>query len=72
MNPIQLGQTIRDTRKQFKLTQAELAMVAGTAPRFISDLENGKPSCHLGKSLDVLKALGIKVILSAPEKGEPS
>ena len=70
MDPTNLGKKIRDTRKQLKLNQADLALVANTATRFISDLENGKPTCHLGKTLDVLKALGIKVTLASPEEGD--
>jgi hypothetical protein len=46
------------------LNQADLALTAGTAIRFISDLENGKPSCHLGKTLAVIHALGIKPTLT--------
>ena len=51
MKAKELGQLIRTTRKQLKLTQTELALSAGTATRFISDLENGKPSCQLEKTL---------------------
>jgi len=72
MDPTNLGKRIRETRKKLKLTQVDLALVANTAPRFISDLENGKPSCHLGKTLDVLKALGIQITLTLPEEGAGS
>jgi HTH-type transcriptional regulator/antitoxin HipB len=72
MKPLEIGEIIRQSRKQLKLTQADLALVAGTATRFISDLENGKPSCHLGKTLSVLSALGIKINLTPPVKQEKS
>jgi len=39
--------------------QANLALVSGTGGRYISDLENGKPSCELGKVLKVLENLDI-------------
>ena len=61
MNSKEIGKTIRTTRKQLKLNQDDLALSAGTATRFISDLENGKPSCQLEKTLDVLKALGLSI-----------
>ncbi len=54
------------TRKSLKLNQSDLALTSGTATRFISDLENGKSSCHLGKTLSVLSALGIQVDLNLP------
>ena len=37
-----IGALIRTTRKTQGLSQAELAGVANTGVRFISDLENGK------------------------------
>ena len=57
----QIGKAIRMRRKQLKITQKELAMTCGTGLRFIVDLENGKPTCQLGKTLQVLQALGFAV-----------
>lgn len=65
MNPNELGSKIRTERKAQGLTQAELALTANTAPRFISDLENGKATCQLGKTLHVLQCLGIELKLSS-------
>ncbi len=48
------------------LTQAELALASGTGMRFLSDLENGKPTCQIGKTLTVLKTLGIRLTMSSP------
>lgn len=55
----QLGELVRDRRKSLKMKQADLALVSGTGVRFISDLENGKETCVLGKTLKVLENLGI-------------
>jgi len=66
----EIGAMIRQTRKQLGLNQSELAFAAGTATRFVSDLENGKASCHLGKTLSVLSALGISVELTPPNTSE--
>ncbi|MFP4352215.1 MAG: helix-turn-helix domain-containing protein [Puniceicoccaceae bacterium] len=60
----QLGQAIRQVRKAQRLTQQDLSLTANTAPRFISDLENGKPTCQIGKALQVARCLGISVTLS--------
>jgi HTH-type transcriptional regulator/antitoxin HipB len=66
MTPKDIGHIIRQTRKSLRLNQSDLALTSGTATRFISDLENGKPGCHLGKTLSVLNALGIRIDLTAP------
>jgi HTH-type transcriptional regulator / antitoxin HipB len=61
------GEMIRTNRRKAGLTQAELALLAGTGLRFIIDLEAGKPSCRLGMALRVGKTLGIEVT-AAPDK----
>lgn len=57
----QIGAAIRTRRKQLKITQKELAMTCGTGLRFIVDLEKGKPTCQIGKTLQVLQALGLAI-----------
>ncbi len=64
--PTQLGAEIRNTRKSIGVTQAQLALTAGTGLRFIIDLERGKPTCEIGKVLAVLNTLGIDVTLTPP------
>jgi HTH-type transcriptional regulator/antitoxin HipB len=63
-NPKDLGAAIKATRKQLKVTQKELAMTCGTGLRFIIDLEKGKSTCHIGKTLQVINALGLHIHLS--------
>ena len=58
-NAVEFGQAIRRVRKDQGLTQQELALTANTAPRFISDLENGKATCQIGKALHLAKCLGL-------------
>ena len=62
----ELGRIVKKERKAMGLTQAELALTSGTGMRFISDLENGKPTCQIGKTLTVLKTLGLRLTLSSP------
>ncbi|HRR34893.1 MAG TPA: helix-turn-helix transcriptional regulator [Kiritimatiellia bacterium] len=57
----QIGTAIRTRRKRLKITQKELAMACGTGLRFIVDLEKGKPTCQIGKTLQVLQALGLAI-----------
>jgi HTH-type transcriptional regulator / antitoxin HipB len=66
--PEQLGRAIRTRRKQLKLTQSELAMTCGTGLRFIVDLEKGKSTCHIGKTLTVLQSLGLAIEIAPPSR----
>lgn len=62
----QIGQVVRQTRKNLGVRQADLALTSGTGLRFIIDLEKGKPTCQLEKTLTVLNTLGIGIELHAP------
>jgi len=73
------GSLIRSRRKALKMRQDELALATGVGRRFLIDLEAGKPSCQLGRSLLVADALGLRVTdllvsgsssLNAPTPGE--
>jgi len=59
-----LGNAIRKERKKQELTQAELAGLSGVGVRFLSELERGKDSCEIGKTLHILKMLGITLSLN--------
>ena len=56
-----IGNLVKKLRKEKKLTQVELAQLSNIGVRFISDLENGKPTCEIGKILKVVANLGIKI-----------
>jgi y4mF family transcriptional regulator len=56
-----LGEIVRKQRKRQGATQTQVAALANTGLRFISDLENGKPTVQLGKALRVAKVLGIHI-----------
>ena len=56
-----IGLCVRAQRKAQGATQAEFASLCGVGIRFISELENGKPTMELGKVLQVLKCLGLEV-----------
>ena len=53
------GARIRSRRKELKMRQDQLALATGVGRRFLIDLEAGKSSCHLGRSLLVAAALGL-------------
>jgi transcriptional regulator with XRE-family HTH domain len=56
------GTAIRERRTASELTQDELALATGVGRRFLIDLESGKASCHLGRSLLVADALGLRLV----------
>jgi y4mF family transcriptional regulator len=58
-----LGDMVRQHRKLQGATQVEFASLCGVGVRFISDLENGKPTVQMGKVLQVLNSLGLEVVL---------
>jgi len=62
----QIGELVKKTRKSMGVTQKRLALASGTGLRFIIELEQGKPTCQLGKALTVLHTLGIKMELTPP------
>ena len=69
MTSNELGKIIQKRRKSLGMKQADLALVSGTGVRFISDLENGKETCVIGKTLKVIQTLGMDpVIRSRDEK----
>jgi transcriptional regulator with XRE-family HTH domain len=55
------GSLIRGRRKALKMRQDELALATGVGRRFLIDLEAGKHSCQLGRSLLVADALGLRL-----------
>jgi HTH-type transcriptional regulator/antitoxin HipB len=59
-----LGKAIRKHRKSMGLTQQDAAGLCGVGERFLSELERGKQSASLGKTLQVIKRLGLRVILT--------
>jgi len=66
MNTQQIAQTVRQLRKINKLTQKQLAMLAGVGKTAIFDIEKGKPSVQLDTLLKVFDILNIKIKLETP------
>lgn len=55
----ELGNIIREERKRKGYTQSKLARYSDVGINFISNLENGKESSELGKTLRVVQTLGM-------------
>jgi hypothetical protein len=55
----ELGEAIRTRRKELHYTQAFLAEFTGFSVSFISDVERGKATAEIGKTLRLLMILGL-------------
>ena len=60
----EFGAAIRRRRKELGYTQAFLSDFSGFSVTFISDLENGKSTAELGKSIYLANLLGLDCSLS--------
>lgn len=67
--PADLGRVVRLARRLHNLTQAELASLAGTGRRFVSELEAGKPSVEFQRLLGVCRVLGVHLTAAIDHDG---
>lgn len=61
-----IGKIIRFHRKKARLTQIELANLAGIGKTVVFDVENGKLSIQLTSLLKILHILNIKLDFNGP------
>jgi y4mF family transcriptional regulator len=61
MTPTTLSQYVKDLRKQYRLTQEDLAEKAGVGLRFVRDLEQGKNTLRMDKVNQVLSLFGAEL-----------
>jgi transcriptional regulator with XRE-family HTH domain len=57
---IRFGAAMRQKRKAMGMTQEDVALASGVSRRFVIELEAGRPTCELGRSLVVAAAIGFK------------
>ena len=62
-----LGKVIKDRRRELGLKQKDVADATGFSVSFISDLENGKPTAELGKSIHIINMLGMDLNVEVRE-----
>lgn len=65
-----IGNLVKNERKRQGVTQLQLAGMAGTGIRLISDIENGKGTIQVQKLLKVLHTLGLGVFIFNPWDNE--
>ena len=66
----EIGKLVQAERKRQGVTQLQLAGMAGTGIRFISDLENGKGTIQVQKLIKVLHTLGLGLFVFSPWDNE--
>lgn len=67
-----LGSIVREVRKAQGIRQDELATMIPASHVFVIEVEKGKSSAQIGKVLDLLRELGIRVSVDVPEVGAPT
>nr|WP_318718945.1 helix-turn-helix domain-containing protein [uncultured Treponema sp.] len=60
-----LGNAIRSRRKELNYTQGYISEITGLSISFLSDLENGKPTAEIGKTIEVINLLGLDILVEA-------
>lgn len=64
----QLSARTQQRRKDLRLTQAEVAELAGVSERFVRLVESGKDTVRLDKLLPLLEVLGLECDLRLRER----
>ena len=66
---VELGKLIKAERKNRKLTQTELGELSETSINFVSQIEAGKNTAHIGKVFRLLQVLGFELHCRRGQKG---
>jgi len=66
-SPQDIGNIIRQVRKQQGIRQDDLAAIIESSHVFMRDAERGKPSVQLGRIMRALDELGITMKLDVPD-----
>ena len=66
----EIGRLVHNERRRQGITQLQLAGMAGTGIRLISDIENGKATIQTQKLLKVLHTLGLGIFVFSPWENE--
>ena len=59
----ELGNLMRARRKTQQLTLEKVSGLSNLSMRFLSELERGKETAELGKTLQAIKMLGLEIII---------
>lgn len=62
MDKNQLSQTVKGLRKEYGLTQEELAVKSGVGLNFVRNLEQGKPTLRMDKVNQLLDLFNYSLV----------
>lgn len=68
MEPNSISLTVKALRKEYHLTQEDLAYKSGVGLRFLRELEQGKPTVRLDKVNQVLNLFNMEVGVCVKER----
>lgn len=63
-----IGRVVRAVRKSSGVRQDDVAGSVGVSHVFLRDLEHGKETAQIGRALQVLAELGIRMELEIPDE----
>ena len=61
MEKNQLSITLKQLRKEYHLTQEDMAFKAGVGPRFVREMEQGKATLRMDKVNQVLELFNLQL-----------
>lgn len=65
-SPEQLGRVIRAVRRAQRIRQDDLAPMVGASHVTLMHIEHGKEGVAIGRVMDVMRELGVRVHLDVP------
>ncbi len=68
MEPNKISARVKALRKEYNLTQEDLAYKSGVGLRFLRELEQGKPTVRLDKVNQVLNLFNLEVGVCVKER----
>jgi len=68
LTPEKIGVAIRSKRKAAGMNIAKAAALCNVGIRFLSELERGKPTAEIGKTLHVIRCMGVNLRLETSDK----
>lgn len=70
MATTKLSQRIKELRKEYNLTQEDLALKSGVGLRFVRELEQGKPTVRMDKVNQVLALFSMELGVVRSERND--
>ena len=70
-NAKELGELLQQMRKEMRVTQKQAADLCNVGPRFIGELEKGKPTAEIAKVIQIIRGYGFRFMICDRKIGRP-